>query len=128
VVTEGASIVAAVSPDPDPSLDPFVDGLGVLSRGGVFAGHVATTRGEFRTLFSRKRQWWIWSIVIWADGRRELPEEDYPPWTTVTEMKKGILEVFSPDETRAGRYDFEWLSAHDAREGWFQLGITHADF
>ncbi|REJ06099.1 hypothetical protein DY023_07360 [Microbacterium bovistercoris] len=115
-------------PDPDASLDPFVNGLGVLSRNGDVVGHVATVRWEFHTLFSRKQQWWIWTVVIWNDGRRERPEEDYPPRSSVAEMKDGYLEVYSRDEARAGRYDFAWLQPEAAREGWSRLGITHADF
>ena len=114
--------------DPDASLDTFVDGLGVLSRDGVIAGHVATVRGEFHTPLSRRMQWCIWSLVIWSDGTRERPEEDYPPWTSVTEMKDGYLEVLSQRRARAGRYDFAWLSPDEAREGWATLGISRGDF
>lgn len=121
-------MIRRTPPDPDTSLDPFVDGLGVLSRDGFIAGHVATVRTEFHTLFSRKMQWWIWSLVIWSDGTRERPEEDYPPWTSVTAMKNGYLDVLSQSAARAGRYNVEWLSPDEARAGWAKLGISQADF
>lgn len=120
--------MARLPPDPDASLEQFVDGLGVLSRDGRVAGHVATIRSEFHTLLGLKMQWWVWTLVIWSDGTRERAEEDNPPWTTAAEMKNGYLDVVSPHAERAGRYEFVWLSAKEAREGWERLGISHEDF
>lgn len=87
-------------PEPDPSLDVFRDGVAVLRREGQVAGHVATPVKTFWAPlgFSRRRQWWVWYIVVWADGAREQPGEDYPPWTAVREMQSG---TFSWDEDGA---------------------------
>lgn len=101
-------------PHADPSLDPFDDGVGMLTRDGMNCGHVFTTRSWFWSPSSPfRRQWWIWYTVVWADGSREPETEDYPPFTAVTEMKSGFLDVISRDSGRSGRYDFEWLDAED---------------
>jgi len=74
-------------PEPDPSLGPFRGGVAVLRRDRGLAGHVATDIKTFWAPFgfSLRRQWYFWYSVVWADGRRERPEEDYPPWTVVAE-------------------------------------------
>lgn len=115
-------------PRPDPTIDPFVDGLGVLSLDGRPAGHVATTVSEFWSPFSPlRRQWWVWYIVIWPDGTREVSTEDYPPWSAVTEMRNGFLEVQGAG-ARDGRYEFSWLDAGDAAAARARLGVSAEDF
>ncbi len=37
----------------------------------------------------RADRWWVWFIVVWANGDRERPFEDYPPWTVVRETQSG---------------------------------------
>lgn len=112
-----------VPPPPEPTLDPFEDGLAVLRLHGQVAGHVATTLGAFSTLFSRQQQPWVWFIVVWADGTREHSEEDYRPWTFVREMQSGYFD--GPDGVR---YEAEWLAEPERTHMWDALGLAHDQF
>jgi hypothetical protein len=113
------------APEPDPLVEPFRDGLGELRLNDELAGHVATSVGEFwspgRPL---RRQWWVWLVVVWADGTRERSREDYPPWTYVTEMTDGY---FTWEESDV-RYDFRWLPASEAQSQRDALGIKSEHF
>jgi hypothetical protein len=115
-------------PRPDPSLDPFRDGIAVLRRDGVVEGHVATTVGTFwspsRPL---SRQWWVWFIVVWSDGDREPPFEDYPPWRTVQDMQRGYLEWAEGGQDQQ-RYDIEWLPETERERVRAELGLRAEDF
>ncbi len=115
-------------PEPDPAIERFRDGLARLSREGQFAGHAAT---HLTTLWSPsrplQRQWWVWTIVVWADGTRERPIEDYPPWTLVTEMNDGYLD-WDEWTPRGGRYTVEWVPDEEAARIRQQLAITADDF
>lgn len=116
-------------PEPDPALDPFRGGVAVLRRDGQVAGHVATTVTTFWAplSFSRRRQWWVWFIVVWADGHRELPDEDYPPWTVVREMQSGTFS-WDQDDAYRGDYTVEWLP-EEARQAMLSaLNIGPDDF
>lgn len=116
------------APRPDPTIDPFVDGVGVLSRDGLAVSHVATTVSQFWSPFSPFRmQWWVWYIVIWSDGEREPSTEDYPPWSAVAEMRDGFLDV-QGTAARDGRYDFSWLGADAATRERARLGVSAEDF
>lgn len=110
-----------VPPPENPSLTPFDDGVAVLRFDGQVAGHVATTLGYFRTL--RKQQHWVWFVVVWTDGRREQPEEDYFPWTFVTEIQNGYFDA--PDGVR---YEATWVPEPDRERTWAELGLTHDQF
>lgn len=88
--------------------------MGVLTRDGIFAGHIATGRSWFWSPFTPLRQqWWMWYVVIWADGTRERSAEDCPPWSAVTEMQNGFFEWLGSDSHR-GRYDLHWMEASEA--------------
>lgn len=113
------------SPEPDPLIEPFRDGLGELRLNGELAGHVATSVGEFWSPFRPlRRQWWVWLIVVWADGTHERSREDYPPWTYVTEMAHGY---FTWEESDV-RYDFQWLPSSEAHSQRDALGILPEHF
>lgn len=115
-------------PHPDGSLEPFRDGVGVLRQDGAVVGHVATTLSEFWSPFSPlRRQWWVWLIVVWADGKRERSTEDYSPWTYVAEMKAGRFE-WTGGGHRDGVFDFEWLSPDEAHRVRAELNVTPDDF
>jgi hypothetical protein len=116
------------TPDPDPTLDPFHEGVAVLRRNGDLAGHVATVVSTFwspsRPL---SRQWWVWFIVVWANGDRERPFEDYPPWTAVRELQSGTFSWDDGDAHR-GEYTVEWLSEGEREAAWSVLGLSPDDF
>jgi hypothetical protein len=117
-------------PPPDPVIDRFRDGMAVLRRGGEVCGHVATSVGFFSTPWRpRSRQPWVWFIVVWSDGTRERPFEDYPPWTWVSEMTAGIFEWDGhAGDPRSGTYDVEWLSEDDTASAWEERSISPQDF
>jgi hypothetical protein len=114
---------------PDPALDAFDGGVGLLTRDGKIAGHVAASRSWFWSPSSPlRKQWCVWYIVIWADGSRERSAEDYPPWSAVTELGDEYLEWVSRDTVRNGRYDFAWLDPDTATATLLRLGIVAGDF
>jgi len=100
-----------------------------LRRDGELAGHVATQVGTFWAplSFSRRRQWWVWFIVVWADGDREPPDEDYPPWTVVGEMLSGAFSR-KQDDAHGGSYTVAWLPEEARHETLSALGIRPEDF
>lgn|GEM_PF-1879196 len=115
-------------PFPDTTLDPFRGGVGVLTQNGEFRGHVLTIVSTFMTLFTFRAQWWVWYIVVRADGTQERSAEDYPPFLTVTEMKNGRFEANTYGDDRNGHYDFAWLAADEAAQTRERLGVTDSDF
>lgn len=116
-------------PVPDAAFEPFDGGVGVLSRDGVRAGHVAFVRGTYHGLLDRQWKWWIWYIVIWEDGTRERSQEDYEPYLAVQEIQAGYLDVDAPaNKSMYGRYDFVWLPREEAEATRARLGIQDSDF
>lgn len=116
-------------PEPDPALDPFRGGVAVLRRDGEVAGHVATTVSTFWAplSFSRRRHWWVWFIVVWADGDREMRDEDYAPWTVVREMRSGTFS-WDQDDAHRGDYTVEWLPEEARQAALSALKIEQDDF
>lgn len=116
-------------PEADPALDAFRGGVAALRRDGEVAGHVATTVMTFWApfSFSRRRQWWVWFIVVWANGDREMPDEDYPPWTVVREMQSGTF-TWEQDDAHRVDYTVEWLPEEARQEALSALRIGPDDF
>ena len=120
----------AHEPHREPDMEPFRDGLALLSRDGQTLGYVATSLGYFRTPLSpRTPQAWVWFVVVWADGTKERAVEDYPPWTYVTEMGQGYFDwEGGRNRDRAGRYEIQWVDAELAATERERLGIRSEDF
>lgn len=114
-------------PEPEPMLEPFHDGLGELWSNGELVGHVATTVMRYAGCLSRRSHWWVWLIVVWADGTRERSREDYAPWSYVAEMVDGVF-VWEEGSSRDGRYEFTRLPAAQAASERLRLGIQPSDF
>ncbi|MDO8144055.1 hypothetical protein [Isoptericola sp. 178] len=114
-------------PRRDPALEPFDHGTVVLRRDGEVAGHVATTLGTF---WSPARpltiQQCVWFLVVWADGVKEPPFEDYAPWTAVEEIRAGTFAW--EDGPHRGTYAATWLPRAQGEARWAELGITLDDF
>lgn len=114
---------------PDPSLDPFRDGVGELLREGQVVGHLASSVSEFRALFSpRQLQWWVWLVAVWPDGTRERSLQDYAPWTYVDELRHGFIDCDEWTPERGGRYEFRWLPLAEAAAVRESFSITSSDF
>ena len=77
--------------------------------------------------FSFQRQWWVWYIVVWANGERERSEEDYPPWSVVAEMQSGVF-TWDWDDLHQGQYTVEWLPENEREAVLADLGIAPDDF
>jgi hypothetical protein len=124
---------------PDPELRAYDRGVGTLTVDGVLRGHLASTVGE---IIFPGRSPWLWFTIVWADGTKESPFEDYgPSWDTVRELDAGYLEHFGPSvrEDRKGwfgrrfevwrlgppcRFEFAWLPRDEAAETWQTLGLA----
>jgi len=122
-LTYGDQVNLLKEPKPDPSLTPFHDGLAVLKNGEKVAGHIATSVSKFWSPFSPlARQWWVWSVIVWADGTKERAIEDYPPWSYVKEMQNGKLNWNNES------FDIEWLPSGEAKRVIKELNIKSEDF
>lgn len=119
---------------PDPELRSYDHGLGTLRVDGELQGYLASIVGKMRF---PSVQLWPWFVVVWADGAKEDPFEDYGPnWLTVRELDAGYLQYFGPSVKRfAGsvpgpprRFEFEWLPPAEAASKWHELGLVDTDF
>lgn len=110
-------------PRPDPALDQFRQGIAGLFDEDTLVGHVATVVEPFWGLGAPVRiQERVWLLVTWIDGRREQLLEDYPPWTSVTELREGHFVWPDP----RGDIDFttRWLTGAEQQQAWQRWGIT----
>jgi hypothetical protein len=121
------SVPLIKDPHPEPRVDPFRGGVATLNHNGTLHGHLFSTVEWLWTPFSPlRKQWWVWYIVVWSDGTRDDPQEDYQPWIVVDEIDRGRYEV--EDDPHAGIYDVAWLPATDASRLRKEYGITDDSF
>ena len=110
-------------PKSEPDLTPFFDGVAEIKLNGQVVGHIATSVSKFWSPFNPlSLNWWVWSAIVWADGKKEQGLEDYSPWSYVADMKNGKLNW--QDTT----YDIQWLSSSQAKDKYKQLKLTPEDF
>lgn len=110
-------------PEPEADLTPFYDGVAAIKQNGKVVGHIATSVSTFWSPFNPfSLNWWVWSVIVWADGTKETKLEDYAPWSYVEEMKHGRLEW---DDII---YDIEWLAPDKAQSKYKELNIQPDDF
>jgi hypothetical protein len=127
---------------PDPELRAYDHGMGTLRVDGELKGYLASIVGRMR--FPRDEPW-PWFVVVWADGQKENPFEDYgPSWWTVRELDAGYFDHHErsvPGEMRflwwrikSSRpgpectFEFEWLPRDEAAAKWQELGLVDRDF
>ncbi|GMA22421.1 hypothetical protein GCM10025864_01800 [Luteimicrobium album] len=124
---------------PDPELRAYDHGVGTLAVDGVVEGYLASVVG---TITFPSRSPWPWFVVVWADGTKEPPFEDYGPgWDVVRELDAGFLEHHGPSVvTKRGWlgttlregprrvFEFAWLPEDEAAEQWRLLRLSDADF
>ncbi|WP_460705103.1 hypothetical protein [Myceligenerans halotolerans] len=104
--------------------------MAILRRDGEFRGHIASKVSQF---WGRPRnKWWVWFVIVWADGSKDRLIEDYAPWTYVKEMQQGFIDyaggMLMMDKTRIGVYEVDWVPASDAVRVRTELGIRLEDF
>jgi hypothetical protein len=126
----------------DATLSALDHGIGELWFEGVLKGHLASVVGEIRFPFKGP---WPWFLVIWFDGTREQPFEDYGPgWYAVRELDAGYLDFHEPSVGREKvifgrtfyskttgpdrRYDFVRLAPDEAARKWDELSLSDSDF
>lgn len=127
----------------DPTLACYDHRVATMSLDGEVRGYLACVVGAHRTLTSAAMRPWPWFRVVWADGRREPPEEDYGPgWDLVRELDAGHLDYQDgPSQVRHGwlwdtwvrphsttRYAIDWLDPEESAAVWERLGLTDDDF
>ncbi len=127
---------------PDPELRSYDHGLGTLRFDGEVEGYLASILGKMRF---PSAQFWPWFVVVWVDGAKENPFEDYGPnWWTVRELDAGYFQHYGPSVRRdqrffwkrikysvpgpLRRFDFEWLPPAEAASKWQELGLVDSDF
>ncbi|MBZ4485856.1 hypothetical protein LQ938_10260 [Microbacterium sp. cx-55] len=127
---------------PDPQLRTYDRGLGTLRVEGEIEGYLASIVGKMRF---PSAQVWPWFVVVWIDGTKGDPFEDYGPhWWTVRELNAGYLQHYGRSVTSgqrffgkrfagsvAGpprRFEFEWLPRAEAASKWQELGLVDTDF
>ncbi|WP_444584094.1 hypothetical protein [Brachybacterium sp. AOP25-B2-12] len=124
----------------------------VLSAAGAFAGHLACVVGSL----GRRREPWLWFVVVRPDGTKESAFEDYGSfweerpggrsegWCTADELDAGYLDHHGQETSRrsrvlgrrwatvvpgaACRYDATLLGPGSARKRWAELGLVDGDF
>jgi hypothetical protein len=103
----------------DEALEPLRDGVAELRQNDAVVGHLATQVERFWGLAGRQER--VWLFITWSDGRRERIEDDYPPWTSVDELRAGFLRR----SVDAHELEFKvvWLQGDDARLAWARYGI-----
>ena len=97
----------------DPSLRSYHRAVWTLSSDGELRGHVACVVSE---MMWPPRAPWLWFLVVWIDGRREFPFEDYGSgWYALREIDAGFLDYHLPSVTVEQR--FLWRRIPAARHG-----------
>lgn len=110
-------------PRPDPALDQFRQGIATLIDQDTVVGHVATLVEPFWSPSHPFRmQERVWLLVTWIDGRQEQLLEDYPPWTSVTELREG--HFVWPDHNDVD-LTARWLIGAEQQQAWQRWGIIN---
>jgi len=116
--------------------------VGTLKIDGELRGHLTCV---LRHIAFPMRAPWLWFVVVWPDGSKENPFEDYgPAWWNLRELDAGRFEGHGPSSRSERRFlgrrissslpgapltfDFAWLSADQARAKWSELGLVDSDF
>lgn len=100
-------------------------GIARLVRDDEVAGHLAASLGRFRSLLPPWRsQPCVWIDLVWSDGLRVPPMEDYPPWTDVRDLLDGFFVPEGLGPSRDGRYAVEWLDEPERSARRTDLGLA----
>lgn len=107
-----------------PDIAMFDDGLAVMTKDGKKVGHIATSLTKFWSPFRPlSLQWWVWFVIVWEDGTKERPVEEYEPWHYVKEMRDNKI-IWEDNIT----YKLEWVPKHTVQSLYKKLNIKPEDF
>jgi len=126
----------------DLSLHRYDHAIGTLKTDGELRGYLACVVGN---MSFPSRAPWLWFAVVWLDGSKKNPFEDYgPAWWTLRELDDGQFEGHGPSRRTEKRllgwrirgsipgppttFDFEWLPAERGAVKWNELGLVDSDF
>lgn len=101
-------------PQPDPPLEGFDGGLGVLEFAGHTVGYLSSELGTFVTPFSpRQEQHQVWFTIFDSDGAEGSTLDDYPPFFVVQDLLEreefNLSSAVGPDQP----CHFRWLSGDE---------------
>jgi hypothetical protein len=105
------------------ALDRYRDAVALLHLNGTHVGYLATKVERMRTSLLRRRQERVWFLLTRLDGSRDQDavQEDYVPWTYVSQLEEDRIKWASPDGDVA--YQVHWLTGDERREAWDRYGI-----
>lgn len=129
----------------DPTLQCWDGGAAELRLDGELKAYLTCVVLEMRF---PTRGPWFWYILVWPDGFKEYPQEDYgPEWDAVRELDAGyfigparpsteyrsrflgldlgVARRSSPNEVT---YDVAWLPPTEAAAVWERFNLTREDF
>ena len=83
-------------------LDDLRDAVATVHLDGVHAGHLATQVEPMRAGFLLRRQEQVWLLLTRLDGTLDI-QEDYAPWTYVTDLRNGHINWTTHDRDELPR-------------------------
>ncbi|WP_369054901.1 hypothetical protein [Kineococcus terrestris] len=105
----------------EPTLDRYRDAVASLHLNGTHLGYLATKVEPMRAGLLLRRAERVWLLLTRLDGSRDPVQEDYAPWTYVSELQQGHITWDAPDGQT--RYQVQWLEGDERRDAWDRYGI-----
>jgi hypothetical protein len=106
----------------EPPLDKYRDAIASVHLNGMHVGYLATKVEGMRVGFLLRREERVWLLLTRLDGRREPVQEDYAPWTYITELEEDRIAWAAPDADV--QYQVRWLEGDERRDAWSRYGIV----
>jgi hypothetical protein len=106
----------------DPTLDAFRDAVASLHDDDVHVGYLATKVESMRGGLLLRRQERVWLLLTRLDGGHHPIQEDYAPWTYVSELREGRINWASTDGH--AEYKVRWLTGDQRLQAWGRYGIV----
>ena len=106
----------------EPSLDRYRDAVASLHLNGTHVGYLATKVERMRAGFLLRREERVWLLLTRLDGSRDPIQEDYAPWSYISDLHEDRINWGSPGgETH---YQVRWLEGGERRDAWSRYGIV----
>lgn len=106
----------------EPALDRYRDAVATLHLNGTHVGYLATKVECMRAGLLLRRENRVWLLLTRLDGSRDPIQEDYAPWTYLSELQEDRINWAAPGgETH---YQVQWLEGGERRDAWGRYGIV----